>query len=47
MVAPYNAYKILRSELGSDYYSHIEAFITIIGFYEAYHDILNVFISNV
>ena len=37
MAAPYNAYKIIRSELG---------LIIVIGFYEPYYDISSVFISN-
>ena len=39
MAAPYNAYKIIRSELDS-------ALIIVIGFYEPYYDISSVFISN-
>ena len=37
MTAPYNAYKIIHSEL---------ALIIVIGSYEPYHDISSVFISN-
>ena len=37
MAAPYSAYKIIRSELGSDYSHRV---------YEPYHGISSVFISN-